>query len=168
MAERATVSKSRKGNGRGHNSGTAPDEVYLRWMEKIQGGQGAVERAAKSLKSRKGELSAIYGAAKEDGVNCKAIRNAFKSDKLDHLDVATDYFDTGRVLRLMKSPLAVQMELFRDQDMPTAIMAAVAGRRLGKGGHALSNPHPPGSEAFVAFENAWHQGQSEVHDTLRS
>ena len=110
MAERATGGRrrrSQKANGAGHNSnpssGVVSDELYQRWMRKIADAQTAVERAAKPLKSRKGELGAICKAAKSDGVDVDAIREAFTLDKLDHLEVATKYANTGRVLRLMKS-----------------------------------------------------------------
>jgi hypothetical protein len=177
MAERANLGGKRgaKKNGAvGHNSkqktatsGVVSDEVYQRWMKKIEVAQAAVDRAAKPLKSRKGELSQIIGAAKDDGVDVDAIREAFKMDALDHLDVATKYANTGRVLRLMKSPLGEQMDLFRTVDLPIAVTAAIAGRRAGATGRPNENPHTPGSEPFAAYEDHYTRAQETLQDELR-
>jgi hypothetical protein len=176
MAERANLGGKRgaKKNGAGHNSkqktatsGVVSDETYQRWMKKIADAQSAVERAAKPLKSRKGELSQIIGAAKDDGVDVDAVREAFKMDALDHLDVATKYANTGRVLRLMKSPLGEQMDLFRTADLPVAVTAAIAGRRAGSTGRPNENPHTPGSEPFAAYEDNYTRAQTALQDELR-
>jgi uncharacterized protein (UPF0335 family) len=136
-------------------------------MRKIEDAQAAVERAAKPLKSRKSELSNIYKAAKAEGVDTDAIVEAFGLDKQDHLDVATKYANTGRVLRLMKSSLAVQMDLFRGTDLPVAVTAAIAGRRAGAEGRPNENPHDPGSDAFVAYEDEYTRAQAALQDELR-
>jgi uncharacterized protein (UPF0335 family) len=174
MAERVGTKKRRSRNGAGpighnqkHVSGVVSDESYQRWMKKIEQAQAAVERAAAPLKSRKGELSAIYKAAKADGVDCDAIREAFQLDKLDHLDVATKYANTGRVLKLMHSPLAEQMELFRISELPIVVTAAIAGRRAGSLGHTNSNPHTPGSEAFAAYDNEYTRAQEALAEQFR-
>jgi uncharacterized protein (UPF0335 family) len=167
MAEKARLKK--KSNGRakkGHNSGV-PQEVERRWLAKIQDGQAAVERAAKPLKSRKGELSSIYKAAKSEGVDIDAAKKALKLNKLDHLDVALEYSNVGRYLRMLDSPLGIQMELFKATDLPVAVQAAVEGKRAGLAGHSIDiNPHTPGTEPFVAFVDAWHKGQEENRATL--
>jgi hypothetical protein len=170
MAERATGGRrrrSQKANGVGHNSGVISDELYQRWMKKIADAQVAVERAAKPLKSRKGELGAICKAAKADGVDVDAIREAFTLDKLDHLEVATKYANTGRVLRLMHSPLGEQMDLFPTKDMPIVVTASIAGRRAGASGRPNENPHSPGSEPFVAYENEYASAQARIAEDLR-
>jgi uncharacterized protein (UPF0335 family) len=177
MAERATAKRKRRANGNGggpigHNrkavrSGVVPDEVYARWMKKIEEAQNAVEKAAAPLKSKKGALSAVYKAAKADGVDTDAIREAFKLDKLDHLDVATKFTNTGRVLRLMHSPLGEQMDLFRTSDLPIAVSAAIAGRRAGSLGHTKDNPHTPGTDAFVAYEDEYTRAQEQVAEQFR-
>jgi len=179
MAERATGGRrrpSRKaGNGAvGHNSkrkmatsGVVSDEVYLRWIKKIADARAAVERANTPLKSRKSELSNIYKAATAEGVDTDAIVEAQDKDKLDHLEVATKYANTGRVLRLMKSPLAVQMDLFRTSELPVTVTAAIAGRRAGAQGLPNENPHSPGSEPFVAYEDEYTRAQTALQDELR-
>jgi hypothetical protein len=89
MAERAKGKRSKKGgNGIGHNSdsvgGNVPDEVYRRWLSKIEHAEAIHDRAHDAAKSRKGELRQIYEAAKEDGCNIDAIKEARKNHKLDH------------------------------------------------------------------------------------
>jgi len=172
MAERVEK-KSRaraKTNGHakpGHNSGDVPSEVVDRWWQKIVVAQAAVERATKPLKSRKGELSAIYKAAKADGLDVDALTDAIKADAGDHLDVVSRYANTGKYLRAHHSPLGIQMNLFPLEPIPEVSRAAIAGKRQGlRGGSVDENPYPPGSEPFVAYVDAWGIGQEQVRATM--
>lgn len=166
MAERARL-KKKKANGVGHNSGEVPTEVYQRWLTKIVAQRNVVERVQKQLKSRKGELSSLYAAAKGDGVDIDAVKEALALDKEDRLEVILRFANTKRVLKLLENPLAVQLSLGLDE-LPDAIKAGLRGRADGKAGVAIdSNPHAPGSEEFVAYEQAWHSGQAETRETLR-
>jgi hypothetical protein len=176
MAERAMGGRRRPMNGKanGHQtkgrtatSGIISDETYLRWMKKIEDARAAVERAAKPLKTRKSELSNIYKAAKAEGVDTDSIVEAADMDGQDHLIVATKYANTGRVLRLRKSPLAIQMNLFPTNDLPVEVTAAIAGRRAGAMGNPNTNPHDPGTEPFVAYENEYARAQASLQDDLR-
>jgi len=168
MAERARPKT--KGNGRakqGHNSGELPPEVIDRWWSKVVDGQKAVERAAKPLKSRKGELSAIYKAAKADGIDVDALKDAIKADGEDHIEVVSRYANTGKYLRAHRSPLGEQLNLFPLEPIPETMRAAVAGKRAGlRGGSIDENPYTPGSEAFTAFRDSWEAGQQEVRERL--
>jgi hypothetical protein len=173
MAERAGKSrkaKATKANGhakRGHNSGEVPSEVVDRWWAKIVAGQAAVERATKPLKARKGELKAIYDAAKADGVDVPALCDAIKADGDDHLEVVTRYANTGKYLRAHQSPLGVQMNLFPLDPIPEVSRAAIAGKRSGlRGGSIDENPYTPGSENFAAYAEAWHVGQEQIRATV--
>lgn len=144
-----------------------PDETYQRWMKKIELGQAALDKASIPYKSRKSDLSNIYKEAKGDGVDVDAIKEAFAMDKLDHLDVAQKYENTGRVLRLMRSPLGEQMELFRGTTLPLPVAAAIAGRRAGASGRPNENPHSPGTEPFVAYEGEYAKAQEAIQNELR-
>jgi len=169
MAEKSK--RSRKANGhakRGHNSGELPPEVVDRWWVKIVAAQVAVEKAAKPLKSKKGELSAIFKAAKSDGIDVDAIKYAIKSHGRDHLDVVGFYANVGKYLRARQSPLAVQMNLFPLEPIPEISRAAIAGRRQGlRGGSIDENPYTPGSELAEAYDDAWRDGQEQVQEGLR-
>lgn len=169
MAERGT-GKAQKRNGAkaGHNSGELPAEVVDRWWEKVVEGQKAVERAAKPLKSKKGELSALYKAAKADGIDVDALKDAILADAGDHLEVVSRYANTGKYLRAHRSALAEQMNLFPLEPIPVAMQAAVAGKRAGlRGGDATENPYTPGTDAFVAYAEHWEAGQQELREHLR-
>lgn len=168
MAERASRKRKANGHGKaGHNSGEVPSEVIDRWWAKVVTAQAAVERAAKPLKSRKGELSAIYKAAKADGVDVEALKDAIKAHDGDHLEVVERYANTGKYLRAHQSPLGVQMNLFPLDPIPEVSRAAIAGKRQGlRGGSIDENPYPAGSEAFVAYADAWHVGQEQVRATM--
>jgi hypothetical protein len=176
MAERARAkrkTKGKDGNGIGHNGGPmlgdkAKSQVYRRWLDKIEHADVRYEAAKDIAKSRKGELGSIYAAAKEDGCNIDAIKEARAKHKLDHLTVAQDYDDMGFVLRLMKSPLAEQLNLFatpqRDEETNVAIAGELAGRR----GDAIDeNPHDVGTAYYVTWRAAHERGQKALQDTLR-
>jgi hypothetical protein len=187
MAERATPrkangtgnGKSRKAAsqrraravGKGHNGpppSNVPDSVYLDWLKQIGPAEKAVEAAAAVLKSRKGKLGNIYKAAKNDGCNTDAIRAARHHDRLDHLQVTQDYTDTGRVLRLMESPLATQFSLFNQPEWPEPVSIALAGFAAGKRGDDINtSPHPPGSENDSLWRENWTKGQGETVESLR-
>ena len=169
MAERASARKRRQ-NGHataGHNSGEVPAEVVDRWWSKVVTAQGAVERAAKPLKARKGELSAIYKAAKKDGIDVDALKDAIKADSGDHLNFLSRYASTGKYLRAHQSPLGMQLGLFPLDAIPEISRAQASGRRAGLLGRDIAeNPYTPGSENFAAYEASWHEGQAQVRDTL--
>jgi hypothetical protein len=176
MAERARAKrKTKDGNGIGHNSGATPmlgdrqkTKVYLKWLPRIEAADARYQAAADVAKSRKGELGAIFEAAEQDGVNIVAVRKARKEHKLDHLTVSQDYEDMGFVLRLMKSPLAVQLNLFappqRDEETNVAIAGELAGRR---GDSIDENPHDVGTAYFVTWRAAYERGQKGLQDNLR-
>jgi hypothetical protein len=151
MAERARAKKSKaNGSGKaGHNSGQVPDEVYDRWLAKIDTAEKAADKVKALFDSAKGRLQSVYKAAKEDGCNTTAIKRARKLHREDHAQVTIDYTDTGRVLRILNSPLATQLELFGEIEHPAAVSAWLAGTQAGKSGAPVDdNPHTPGSSVF--------------------
>ena len=144
-----------------------PAEVVDRWWQKIVVAQAAVERAAKPLKSRKGELSAVYKAAKADGIDVDALKDAITADSGDHLNFLSRYASTGKYLRAHRSPLGTQLGLFPLDAIPEISRAAMAGKRSGLLGRSIDeNPYQPGSENFAAFAEHWHVGQAQVRSTM--
>ena len=90
-----------------------------------------------------------------------AMTTAFQPDfSVDHATVAQNYADTGRVLRIMKSPLAIQLQLFEPVDWSPETRAALEGELAGRRGDPIEqNPNTPGSPAFQAYDAAWRKGQ---------
>ena len=183
MAEKARSSapekpsaKSKAANGKGHNSnlglpsgGGPPDEVYLRWLSKIETAENAYDRAAEISKKRKSELGNVYTGAKDDGCDIDAIKKARREDKRAVADVAAEYSNIGRVLRLMHSPLAEQLELFKTPDWPEPVSANLQGFRVGKAGGSVDEcPYEPGTETFVAWQTGHESGQEENYESLRN
>jgi hypothetical protein len=173
MAERARARKSKGkkdkgGNGIGHNSrpalgNEAKEEVYRRWLSKVETADTLYQRAKDAAKSRRGELGSIYAAAKEDGVNIDAVKKARKEHKQDHLTVAQDYDDMGFVLRLIKSPLAEQLNLFAPPERSPEATAAMAGELAGRRGDSMDDcPHPPGTDLYITYRAAWDRGQQAL------
>jgi hypothetical protein len=168
MAERATR-KARKGNGAGpgHNSSRdgISDQIYSRWLGRIETADAIYQRAKDNASQKRGELNAIYAAAKEDGCNIRAIKSARKKNRGDHLEVAMDYDAEARVLRLMGSPLVEQLKLFPEVDGERAAdtRAAMAGELAGRRGDPVDdNPHAPGTPLYVTWRANWDKGQQAL------
>lgn len=183
MAERARSSAPKKrsakskakGNGVGHNSSVAlpgggpPDEVYRRWLSKIETASNAYDRAAELAKKRKSELGNVYSGAKDDGCDTDAIKTARKLNSRAVADVAAEYNNTGRILRLMKSPLADQLDLFKPLDWPEPVNANLQGYRVGRSGGSVDEcTFEPGTETFASWRTGYELGQEENRESLRN
>jgi len=160
--------KKRSSRGVGDNSGgDVPTEVYERHLGVISTRRNAMQRAQETAKQRTGEYRSALRAAKEDGCNTDAMLLAHKLDKMDPIEVALLYRDTGRVLRLDESKLATQLNLFADVAAPAPENPVLAGEAAGKRGDPReSNPHLPGSNDYVLYDSAWQQGQESIAATL--
>jgi hypothetical protein len=118
-------------------------------MQKIEQQDKKRLKAKEAFDSEAGKLQSIFKAAKDDGCNTTAIKRARKLHAEDHAQVAIDYSDTGRVLRILNSPLASQLELFAEIAHPPAVSAWLAGTQSGRSGAPPEdNPHTPGSAVF--------------------
>jgi hypothetical protein len=161
--KRQRKSKAPKPGKPGHNSGEVPVEVYERHLDLIDTKRVAYEKAAAEAKQKKGELASAFKAAKGDGCNIDAIKAAHALTKRDLTDVVQDHHDIGRVLRILGSPLGTQFKLFADGDLPKPVSAVLAGQQAGKQGAPRDgNPHPPGSDEFVQYDNAWLEEQTKI------
>ena len=181
MAERAKGSapkkrKAKTANGAGHNSrpglpsgGGPPDEVYLRWLSKIETADIAYDKAAEISKKRKSELSNVYAGAKDDGCDVDAIKKARREHARAVADVAAEYSNIGRILRLMRSPLAEQLDLFKTPDWPEPVNANLQGYRVGRAAGSLDEcPFEPGTETFASWRTGYDLGQEENRESLRT
>jgi hypothetical protein len=181
MAERARASAPKKrkpktANGKGHNSraglpdgGGPPDEVYLRWLAKIDTADRVYDKAAEAAKKLKSQLSNVYAGAKEDGCDVDAIKKARREHARAVADVAAEYSNVGRILRLMQSPLATQLELFKTPDWPEPVNANLAGYRVGRAGGSVDEcPFELGTETFASWRTGHELGQEENRESLRS
>lgn len=181
MAERAKSSASKKrkpkakANGAGHNStlglpgGGPPDEVKLRWLGKVNTAEAAYDKSAEATKKLKSQLSNVYAGAKDDGCDIDALKQARRYNKRAHADVAAEYSATGDWLRLMKSPLSEQLELFRTPDWPEPVNANLQGYRVGRAGGSIDEcQYQPGSETFASWKTGYDLGQEENRESLRN
>jgi len=176
MAERARGSAKRtraKRKANGHNGGPylgndIPDELRQRHLEAIEQAEAAVERARAPFKTAQARARAAYKLAEDDGLHIDGLRDARKLSKRDRLDVLARYQETGHCLRLMKSPLAMQLELFRTPSWPEPVSANLAGYRAGKMGLAfeVDCPHPPGSEQYIVYKAGFDTAQQELQEQL--
>lgn len=181
MAERVRgktkrAAKSAKGKGGkakkagiGHNSGQVPDEVYERHLRKIDQTANAMDKAKEVYDQAKGVHQSAYKAAKEDGCNIDGIKLARKLDQQDAGAVVINYADTGRILRLMRSPLSVQMSLFDDIQLPKDVQAAMDGKNAGRLSAARdTNPHQQGTAEYEHWDSSWVAAQQELSPELRA
>jgi len=171
MAERARSRRKGKrakgANGvprAGHNSGEVPEEVYRRWLPKIELAAKVADSAAKIAKKRKSELAAVFKAAGNDGCHRDAIKRARKMDKQDRAQLAIEFAETDRVLQLMGSAL----DIFRDIKRPAIVSPYLRGQQAGQRGDAAdTNPEIPGTEAFMDWAAGWENGQQGNREGLR-
>lgn len=155
--------KAPKPGKAGHNSGSVPDEVYERHLDKIETTSKAMDKAKEAYDQAKGVHQAAFKAAKGDGVNTDAVRLARSLHKRDHGVVAQDFADTGRVLRLINSPLGTQFGLFADVELPKPVSAVLQGQHAGKNGEdRQNNPFPPNTDEFVQWDGGWMEKQAEM------
>jgi hypothetical protein len=152
MAEKARGKDSkrkRKGNGIGHNSGQVPDEVYERWLPKIETAAKAMDRAKEAYDSARGRYQNVIKAMEDDGGHRKGMLSARKLAKRDPAEVALEHEATGQILRVMQHQLVVQLDLFPLPKRAPTASAWLAGTQAGKSGAPVDdNPHTPGSEVF--------------------
>jgi ribosome modulation factor len=142
--------------------------VYLRWLSKIATAEAVYDRAAEVAKKRKSELGNIYSAAKDDGCDTDAIKKARKENARAVADVAAEYSNIGRVLRLLKSPLAEQLDLFSTPEWPEPVNANLQGYRIGRAGGSVDEcAFTPGTESFAQWRVGYDLGQEENRESLR-
>lgn len=164
---RRKAQKAPKPGEAGHNSGEVPDEVYQRHLEKIDETAKALKKAKEVYDQVKGVHQSAYKAAKSDGCDIDAIKRARKLHELDHGVVVTEHANTGRVLRLMNSPLGTQFGLFDDIKLPPPVNAVLAGAHAGKNGEdRANNPHMPGSDEFEQWDSSWLSEQTKIAERM--
>lgn len=176
MAERATGAKRRKAkgkkqNGVGHNSGhvahPVTDEVRQRHLDAIEKAEVAVDRARKPFQAANKRLQAAFALAREDGVHVDGMKDARKIAKTNKLEVLARYEETGRFLKLMRSPISEQLDLFRPPSWPEPVSENLKGYRVGMvGGSVDECPHVPGSELFVQWRDGHGSAQHELQQRL--
>jgi hypothetical protein len=169
---RGKVAKTAKAaSGRGDNSGdhAVPDEVYQRHLRAIERTASAMDKAKEAYDQTRGEHRAAYKVAKDDGCDIEAIKLARKLDETDHGIVVVTYSNTGRILQLMRSPLAIQMDLFADMAPVVKKMEDEGVDQALAGAHAFSNeepidnnPHIPGTMKFGQWEAGYLRAQNEA------
>lgn len=165
----ARVAKAK--SGRGDNSGEhgVPDEVYDRHLKAIDRTARALDKAQEELNQKRGEHRSAYKLAKDDGCDIEAIKLARKLDQTDHGIVIVTYSNTGRVLQLMRSPLAEQLDLFASMAPVVEKMKEEGVDQVLAGAHAFSNeepmdnnPHIPGTMKFGQWEAGYLRAQNEA------
>lgn len=176
QASRGKVARVAKKGGRGDNSGdhSVPDEVYDRHLKKIDTTAKAMEKAKLEYDQKKGEHRSAFRAAKDDGCDIDAIRLARQLDKQDHGIVITTYSNTGRVLALMQSPLAEQLDLFQEMAPAVKKVEDEGIDQALAGAHAFSNEEPignnpwtPGTMKFGQWEAGWLRAQNEAEGATK-
>lgn len=147
--------------GPGHNSDKVDPVMVRMHHEKID----AIETRVKSAKAKydqlRGELRSAYAVVKQDGIAVDDFKLARELDKRDHGEVVTGFANVGEYLNAIKSPLALQMDLFQNISVPLPANATLAGTQAYKSGlDRDSNPFKPGTEEFANYDGSWLAAQS--------
>lgn len=161
QASRGKVAKPDDKPSSGHNSGKVGPEVIRMHHEKID----AIETQVKSTKAKydqkRGELRAAYAVVKQDGIAVDDFKLARELDKRDHGEVVVGFANVGEYLSAIKSPLAVQMDLFQNINIPLPANATLAGTQAYKSGMDRdTNPFKPGTDEFANYDGAWLAAQT--------
>lgn len=171
QASRGKVAKMAKAGSVGHNSqnaGLSDDEVRIE-INRLNRLYADWEKANAEAKQVKGVYQSARKAAKKNGLNIDAYTQARDLDRQDHGRVLVDAADAGRYLRIMKSPLALQMDLFQNLEAPPpTVDVALQGQQAGKNAEpASNNPYTPGSDDFNIWAENHALGLKQVADGFR-
>lgn len=153
--------------GVGHNSDGPSDAVVRDHHEKIDGIETRLASAKRKYDQVKGELRSAYAVVKQDGIVVDDFKLAREVNKRDHGSVVTGYANVGQYLRAIKSPLALQMDLFQDIAPPPAANATLAGAQaFGNEEPRSNNPHKQGTEEYDNWDRSWMAAadQTELKD----
>lgn len=166
LPKKAKNKKRRRGDNSGDHS--VPDEVYERHLAKINSTEKAMQKAKEEFDQAKGVHQSAYKAARGDGCDIDAIREARKLDQQDHGVTQIKYANVARVLNIMGSGLGSdQLDLFGgilSMGKPK-VDPAKDGFKAGVEAQPVeNNPFAPGSEDFVAWANAYAEGQQKNMD----
>jgi hypothetical protein len=173
MAERARSRKSSRRENRqqpppGHNSLAISegdwDDIYRRWLPRIEVADRLYEEAVEKARNLKGELASVYKAAVRDGCRGKGIKDAYRKMKLVAEEVALDAAATARVIRLKNHALHEQYDLFGLRRV--APDPFLAGQQVGRAGAPKEPPYILGTAAADLWCNGWDNGQAFTRQTL--
>lgn len=157
-----------KGPGVGHNSGAvSPSPALIKsHHDKLDGIEERMAAAKAKLDQVKGEHRSAYSVVKKDGIDVEAFKLARKLHGEDHGVVVQTYSKVGDYLSAIKSPLATQLDLFGNVEVPEEMDAASAGAQAFRNSEdRANNPHKVGSAAYAAWDGAWMAEAAKVDVT---
>lgn len=149
-----------KASDRGDNSdqpGQPSKALIKSHHEKLDGVEERMSTAKAAYDRVKGEHRAAYAVVKQDGIDVEAFKLARKLHSEDHGVVVVTYSKVGTYLDAIKSPLAIQMDLFQDiagNKQPEEPVLAGA-HAFSNGEPRANNPHKAGSQEYADWDGGW-------------
>ena len=169
----ATLPKKGKKAGVGHNSGlhAVPDETIRTNLMALKAKKKALDKVVADYKEDLDAARGVYRSArklaKKEGVNLKGfdIMIALETEDMGHVQV--NYADVARYQKLTDSPL-LQLDMFSGMLQPEPkVDVALQGQQAGKEGvDRGDNPHKPGSDDYLIWEENWQIGQNTLAEKL--
>lgn len=165
----ATLPKKGKKAGMGHNSSgmhAVPDEVIKRHLETLKAKKKALDKVVADYREALDQARGVYRSARKvaqkEGVNLKGFDIMIALDGEDMGHVQVNYADVARYQKLTDSPL-LQLDMFSGMLAPEPkVDVALQGQQAGKEGVDRSdNPHKPGSDDYLIWEENWQIGQNQ-------
>jgi hypothetical protein len=140
----------------------SPDES-LDWMRQIQMQMRVVE-------SETGVLRNLWKRAKSSGENIKEMRATIADSRIDPDEAVRNLRDKARYMALRRIPVSAEAIFSWEVAVTPKTESAEliwdveeAGYRAGRSGAKIDdNPHPAGSEFFVAWRAWWTKGQEAI------
>lgn len=139
-----------------------PRSLIEHHVKQIVTAQAVCDQAKANAASKRKILTNKFKAAAIDGIDVDALKDAFKIAAKPMPEVITHQRHVGEYLPLIEGPsseLGHQWSMF---DSP-AVDVKAQGEHAGRNGeHRDTNPHKPGTEARVLWDEGHAIGQSAI------
>jgi hypothetical protein len=172
MAKRRLATKrNRKANGAAAeppiNDGLPPAETFQIHLLKIRPAVGKLKRLLEGVRRQREVVSDLYERADNDGCNRKGFKAALAMLDKPTDEIAIEQRTMGRILKLIEHPLVVEHGLFPDLPFALKPTPFAAGLKVGRAGTLDPNPHIPGTEDFVEWQEGQAAGQRGNVESFR-
>lgn len=141
-------------------------ETVQEYAAKIFAQQAKVTEVAEELKTERSELSALYKAAKNEGVNTGAIKAVATMRKRDPSEIRTEQRDIKRYLSVLAPNHAKQLDMFVGWGGKVSDPDAEGYAAYKNSEPVSNNPYRVGSEDAQTWEGGWMRGQVDNIKTM--
>ena len=149
------------------NGFNGPDpETVANFFRRFVAELDAIDEANHPLKQARARLRALEKAAANHGINVKSLMRSAKGMRSDPQQFQRDIEADVQIARILRMPVGAQLDLLPAVDLTPVVELHVKmtgiehkGYRAGRTGiPKAENPHTPGTEEYVKWEEGWLRG----------